>query len=345
MEVGDSFSLAIADPSQVGEARRRAGALATERGLNETDAGRVGVIVTEMAGNLIKHATQGGELLVRALLRGDTPGIEVLALDRGPGMEDVGRCLQDGYSTAGSPGTGLGAVSRMSDLFQLHSAPGVGTGLLARVWARREEEPARGRLQLGVVNRAMPGQAVCGDDWAVVEEAGRLRIMVVDGLGHGPGAAEAAAEASRAFRAHAHREPAAILELMHAGMRGTRGAAVAVAEIDGGRGELCFAGIGNIAAMVQTGAESRSLVSMNGIVGHEMRKVQPFTYAWTAGSMLIVHSDGVSARWSLDRYAGLAARHPALIAGVLYRDFGRANDDATVVAVRQPAPAAGGAPG
>ena len=121
---------------------------------------------------------------------------------------------------------------------------------------------------------------------------------------------------------------------MHVAMRSTRGAAVAVAEIDVTQGRVLYAGVGNIAAQIFHHDKTTSLVSLNGTIGAQFRKAQEFIYPWTPGSSLMMHSDGIKSRWSLDRYLGLTERHPTLVAGVLYRDFSRANDDATMLVWR-----------
>src|SRR5262245_38968592 len=123
---GEGVALAVPESSQVGEARRAAVALADGLGFGEADAGKVALVVTEAASNLVKHGG-GGELLLGVLERDGVAGIEVLALDRGPGMADLGRCLRDGYSTAGTRGTGLGAIARLSSGFEVHSADRRGT--------------------------------------------------------------------------------------------------------------------------------------------------------------------------------------------------------------------------
>jgi hypothetical protein len=123
-----------------------------------------------------------------------------------------------------------------------------------------------------------------------------------------------------------------VVAAIHGGLRSTRGAAVAVAEVSGS--SVRFSGLGNISASIVTPNESRSLVSHNGIAGHEMRKIQEFSYNWAPGALLVMHSDGLSARWDLMKYPGLIARHPSVVAGVLYRDFTRGRDDALVVVVR-----------
>ena len=116
-------------------------------------------------------------------------------------------------------------------------------------------------------------------------------------------------------------------------------AAVAIAEVRPAEGELTFTGIGNIGGTVLAPAGPRSLVSLPGIVGHECRKIQTFTSPWPKGSSLVLYSDGLQTRWSLNRYPSLRNRDPALLAAVLYRDFARGRDDVTVVASREAEPA------
>jgi anti-sigma regulatory factor (Ser/Thr protein kinase) len=327
----------ISEPSQVAEARRLSVAMARRLGFDATGLGKVALVVTEAATNLVKHTTDGGELLVRALQCGRVGGIEVLALDKGPGIANVGEALRDGYSTTGSPGTGLGAISRLSTSFDIHSVSGVGTAVLARLWSAplpRDLSP-RGP-EIGAVNAPHPGEEACGDGWAVVQRAGRSLILVADGLGHGIVAAEAAVEAGKTFQDRTSLAPAQMVAAIHAALRGTRGAAVAVAEVDVAQQSVRFAGVGNIAGVILSVDERRRLVSRNGTAGHEVRKIQEFTYPWPAGEsgrqpLLILHSDGLTSRWDLDRYPGLAQRRPSLIAGVIFRDFNRGRDDVTVV--------------
>lgn len=190
-------------------------------------------------------------------------------------------------------------------------------------------------MEIGVVCAAKPGEEHCGDAWGVRHLPGRTLIVVADGLGHGHFAAQAATECLRVFNEKPTRRPAEIIQAAHGPLRSTRGAAVAVAEVNFDEGIIRYAGVGNIAASILTGNSSRSLISHNGTVGHEMRRVQEFSYPWPADALLVMHSDGLQSRWTLEGYAGLSVRHPALIAGTLYRDFQRSNDDVTVLVARQ----------
>src|SRR5215471_18095728 len=128
-----SINIAITDSSRVGDARREAAGLAHQIGLREPAAGKLAILITEAAGNLHKHARKGC-IILRSLEDQNVPGVEILSVDHGPGMPDVTKCMADGYSTAGSPGTGLGALSRLSDVFDIFSEPEKGTVMVSRVW-------------------------------------------------------------------------------------------------------------------------------------------------------------------------------------------------------------------
>lgn len=332
-------AIVVREASQVAEARRGAVAVAQALGFGEEDAGRVAIVATELATNLVRHGL-GGELVVSAYDDRTGSGVECLALDKGPGMADVAASMRDGHSTAGSIGIGLGAVSRGSHDLDIYSRPGGGTAILVRLreGRPRDAKPSSEPVS-GAVNLAKPGEEACGDAWCAKGHGNGFTLVVADGLGHGPVAAEASHAAVRAFLADPASSPGAILERIHRALRPTRGAAVAVADVDLHRGSVIFAGIGNVAgALVTEDGATRRLVSHNGIAGHVARRVQEFTYPFEGSPLVALCSDGLGTSWTLDAYPGLARRHPTLIAGVLYRDFNRGGDDVTVLVARGEAP-------
>ena len=326
----------VQDASQVGEARRLAQALCRLHAVDEVTAGSVAIVATELATNVLRHGG-GGHVLMQRLVTGQGQTIELLSLDRGPGMPDVGRCLQDGFSTGGTAGTGLGAVQRLADEFDVFSAPGQGTVVLARLRGPDAPAPA-GAPRWAATQLCAPGESLCGDTWHVRADAGTVRLVVVDGLGHGPLAADAARSALQACDAEPDAGPEKLLDAIHAQAQGTRGVAAAVCRIELESGRVRFAGVGNISACILApGAGGRGLMSHNGILGVQARRVQGFDYELPEGALLVMHSDGVQTRWNLDDYPGLRQRHPATIAALLTRDFVRGRDDATVIALRRAA--------
>lgn len=327
--------VSLSDPTAIGEARREANRLEQLAGIGSEHAGKAAIIATELATNLSRYAT-GGEILCRTYAIGPEVGLEIMALDRGPGMPDVARCLIDGFSTGGSAGQGLGAVRRLASEFDIFSAAPSGTVIVARVRVAQAERHPQPKFQWGAINRPDAREQICGDTWRLTVQGDRLGVFVADGLGHGPLAAEAAEYAAAAFEAHAPSPPVDVLTTADRRIRGTRGAAVACTSWDLATGALSFAGVGNIAGSIRASdsAKGRGLMSHNGTVGVEMRKLQGFEYEAPAGALLILHSDGLQSRWSFERYPGLMQRHPAVIAGVLYRDFYRGHDDVTVCVIR-----------
>jgi anti-sigma regulatory factor (Ser/Thr protein kinase) len=325
----------VSDASLVGEARRMGAALAQEAGLDETRCGEVSIVVSEIGHNIVRHAGGHGEVVVRALEQDDRPGIEILGIDRGPGIANVTEARRDGYSTQGTPGTGLGAIERQATEFEMHSMVGAGTVVMARVWKGRQRPTTASWLQIGAICLARPGETACGDGWRAIATSQRTLLLMADGLGHGLAAAEAARTALGVFADHAHLEPVRLVETLHAALRATRGAAVAVTVVPRGPGEIDFVGVGNIAAGLTTTSGTRSFVSHSGAAGVEARRIQALRYPWTADALLIEHSDGLATSWDLSRYPGLRMRDPAVIAAVLYRDHRRIRDDVTVLVARQ----------
>jgi anti-sigma regulatory factor (Ser/Thr protein kinase) len=319
----------ISNASHAGEARRVAVERATSLGMNETDCGKIAIAVTEMATNVVKHAGHG-KILCESLGHNGTPGLRVLAVDKGPGIQNISTALEDGYSTYGSNGSGLGAIRRLSAIFDLYSAPELGTCVVAEFWPQKNLNSARS-FSLGVVSLAMRGEPVCGDGWGTRATADYSFFMVVDGLGHGIFASEAAREAERLLADSQATSAADILRDCHDALKKTRGAAAAIAAISQEKGTLTYAGIGNISATIIEGQSRRGIASHNGTLGHQMHKIQEFTVPWSQDSILVMHSDGLGSKWDVNEYPGLASKHPSIIAAMLYRDFRREHDDVTVM--------------
>ncbi|HEX2254550.1 MAG TPA: ATP-binding SpoIIE family protein phosphatase [Thermoanaerobaculia bacterium] len=325
-----SLHLQLGEESQVGGARRAVAGVARRLPFGEAAAGRAGIATTELARNLLQHGG-GGELLLWWTGGDGAPRLEILALDRGPGLADVRRAFEDGYSTAGTPGTGLGAVRRAADALDVWSQPGRGTAIWLRIGAAAAGTP----FEVGAVTVPRPGEEAYGDAWAVAYTAAATTVLVGDGLGHGPMAAEASREAVRVFcgRPVAPVEP--LLLSIHEGLRRTRGAAVAVARVSHEQRKMRYAAVGNIAGtVVCSDGAARRLLTHNGTLGQGTVRVQPVSSPCEDDALLVMHSDGVATGWSLDDYPGLVVRTPAVIAGVLYRDHRRGRDDATVLVLK-----------
>jgi anti-sigma regulatory factor (Ser/Thr protein kinase) len=335
MMMPPTMRIAVKEQSQIAEARRVARKIAGDIGLDADRQEQVAIVVTEACTNIVKYAG-GGEILVNTprAEAGDAE-LEVLAIDRGPGMRNLARCLRDGYTTGSSPGHGLGTIVRLSADSDFYSEHGKGAALIAK-WSSASANRAEQRiLRIGAVNIPKPGQEVCGDSWGVVRDRDQLTLMVADGLGHGYEAQLASQAAVQVLYENPGLAPKALLEYAHGALRSTRGAAVAVARVDRGLRKVVFAGIGNVAAQICAGTKPcQHLVSVNGTVGHQSHQIREFSYAWPEDGIIVMYSDGLSTGTSFEGLPGLVLRDPGLMAGVLYRDFSRGHDDATVVVAR-----------
>lgn len=332
LPTANDFSLDAKDASHVAAARMSAQRMARALEFDETRAGRVAIVATEAVTNMLKHAG-GGTFAVRSLSRDGALGMEMLAIDSGPGMSDSVHSRRDGVSTTGTPGNGLGAMDRLSDEMELYSNRGGGTIVRMMLWAL-DTVPARRSHDVGAVCIPKPGESVCGDAWDVVTHEAGATFLVADGLGHGPDAQRASVSAVEVLRRHPTEGPIRILDVAHARLKPTRGAAVAVIRHDVDAGEVAFAGVGNIAAVVLEAGARRPMVSHSGIVGHNVHKSQEYRYPWKKGGMLVAHSDGLESQWDLGTLPGIVDCHPSVIAAALYRAYSRRRDDCTVVVAR-----------
>ncbi len=336
MEIaGLTRRVVVREPADAGEARRQAKSAADRAGLDEARKARFAIIVAEMASNLVKHAEAGGEMLINTIDGSNgSAGVEVIAIDRGPGISNPQAVMEDRVSSAGTLGIGLGSIRRQADDFAFHSLRTRGTAILARVYAAGPR-PDRKAFDVGMVHVARDGEEVSGDGWSIRQVGDGIQVMVVDGLGHGLLAADAAGTAVSAFRHNLRPSPADVLRAMHDSMRATRGATAAIAAIDTRAGMVTYGGVGNIAGAVCDHDRARWLVSLNGTLGREPVSYKQFQTTWAEGATLVMHSDGLSSKWRFDDLPGLLGKDPSLIAAVLFRDYARDLDDALVLVVRQ----------
>jgi hypothetical protein len=223
-------------------------------------------------------------------------------------------------------------VRRNSEVFAINSQIGRGTAVLARIRPRGQSSAA-GYI-VSSLNAPYPGETVSGDGWSTRLSGRKLVVLLADGSGHGPLANLAAVRAIEMFGERNEGSPEQIAHAIHRALGATRGAAIAIAEIDLPGGQVNFSGIGNISAALLDQGRVRRMVSHNGTAGHVAPRMHAFQYPFQGAPTVILHSDGLTGRWDLDVYPGLAAAHPSLISGVLYRDYRRGRDDATVVTVR-----------
>lgn len=297
--------------------------------------GEVEIIVAEITSNLVKHTDKGGFVLVR-VLRGASAGIEFIAIDGGPGMNRPAKMMEDGHSTSNTLGQGLGAVRRLSDVFDLYSLPSWGTILFSRIYLDKKMILPQSRMEVNAINVCKTNELVCGDQWWAESDGKKCRFTMIDGLGHGIFANTAAKEAVDTFRHAPQATPVEQLRAMHLRLKKTRGAVVTVAYLDLINQQLRYSGVGNITMKIVSPSRAQGCLSYNGIVGHTM----PATLnnhnlvLDRKTDMVVMHSDGLSTRWDLQKYPGIHQHHGTTICAVLYKDFDRNNDDSTVLVAK-----------
>ncbi len=326
MGVSETARIVVAERSSIGTARTLARRLAHVAGLGEQRVSEALIVASELATNLVVHAG-GGAFLARA-----SPGLLTLCTwDDGPGIADVPRAFGDGYSTSGTAGSGLGAVRRLADAVQVRSSRGAGTVLVADLGERPTRHAGFEADGLAI---PLSGEGPCGDAWAVRTDGAALTVLLADGLGHGPEAAEASEAALAVLRDGPDREPVALLEAMHGALRRTRGAAVGVARLEPEQGRVRFTGVGNVAAVWVSPTERKALLSLHGIVGRELRHVTETSHALAPGDAVLLHTDGVREGFEPGAHRGVLLEDPLLAAAAIVRAHERGRDDVGVVLAR-----------
>jgi anti-sigma regulatory factor (Ser/Thr protein kinase) len=327
-------------------ARRAVHEFARRFDFDEVGLGEIDIVVQEIGTNAVRYASEGGWLHY-AEAPGEAGGLELFYWDGGPGIYNIDRAARDGVSTSGSLGAGLGAIRRLTDEFDVYSTVRVtgklrvaaprytshGTALLARKWAGEPGASFEAK-RIGAWSQPHPGEEVCGDSYLVRRRGALTLLAVVDGLGHGAGAKEAADAALDSLDEWEGEPLDELLTAAHHALRATRGAVAAVAVVDDARGQISYAGVGNISARAFNAPEPVTLIPVNGLLGGRLGKPRVWTHRWAAGATLVMTTDGLSESWDISSYPGLLERSPQLLAGVLMRDYNRRTDDATVLVAK-----------
>jgi len=325
----------IEDRSFVAFIKREIHMKAVGAKFDETDVGKIDIIVSELTSNLIKYANEG-ELLYRITSNAEgLPIFEVVCIDKGPGISDTTNAVRDGVSTKGTLGGGLGAMQRMSGLFQLFSVRQWGTVLYSKVAPQvRGWEPPKPAFELDVRAVCVPKghEEVCGDGYMIVNTATHTKILFGDGLGHGPNAKEAMDVAENFFLESEDNEPVDIIRRMHEKVRRTRGLVATVAVADKKTNSWHVCGVGNISTRLYSGIEYRNYMAYNGTIGLNIPKSMNSTVIpLERNQHLIMCSDGLTTRWNITAYPSIFKYDPTILAAALYKDFSRGSDDSSIL--------------
>ena len=309
---------------------------AEKMGFDEASLSEIDLCVTELLTNLVVHKAKNGKVRFHEITENGLSGIEILVEDEGPGIRDIPEVLRGGKSTAGSMGQGLATVQRNVDEFKIHS-DSQGTRITIRKYLPPDESkdlPSYSELLVSVSVRTHPESNICGDGHVIRHDGPRTMLAVIDGLGHGKDARNAASRAEAYLHAN-HRKPLTQMPAeLHSILHSTRGGVAGIAVIDKATEELSFVGVGNIHARLWLSEGNGWVrpVSMNGTLGVSFRIPRIFVYPWKRGSIFIMHSDGLRDSWELSKQE--RSLHPTEIARRLMQRYWRHSDDATVMVVR-----------
>lgn len=311
-------------------------------GFSAEKTGKLQIVTTELASNLLKFGGRNREFLWKPINIKGAVGIELLTLDKGPGIGSVAQAMEDGFSTSGTAGEGLGAIQRQSDFFDLYSQPGKGTVALARLFANSEKRQEALPSNFTALAVASPNESLCGDGYYIEYEPEKhiFNILVLDGLGHGPGAYEAAQAAIKAYTLLPdlpRESPSLVLKEIHQQIKKTRGAVGMALKFNFKEETISYCGVGNIAGKTISYNNTKSLHSFNGIVGHVMSgRIHDQELPWQKGNLLLIHSDGLTSRWNISQYDRIHKHDLTILAACLYRDHKRGNDDTTIIISKYP---------
>lgn len=341
------FSIEIIDEAQVGAARRAVHEYAARLGFTEKELAEIDIVVQELGTNAATYATQNSRLHYTNTL-GRATGLELFYWDTGPGIYNIDRAVRDGVSTSGSLGTGLGAIQRLMDQFDLYSTVRTtsrlslqaarrtthGTAVMARKWKAGTRQDAFAMKRVGVWSRPHPGEQINGDAYFIMTQGASTLFAVIDGLGHGQGARQASDTALESLSDWTGEPLDEVFQAVHGALRATRGAVMSAIVINDAREEMQYAGVGNVSVRVYNTPEQVTPIPTHGTLGARMGRVRVWKQKWSEDSVAVMASDGLSESWDIKSYPNLLERNPQILAGILMRDYGRTNDDATVLVAK-----------
>ena len=329
--LAESVQVRVTHPAEVKTAADAARRFAKSLGFGAKDCDEIVLAVTELATNLTKH-TDGGAITLHATE--GRAGIQVESEDHGPGIPDVEKALADGYSTAGSLGTGLGTVNRLMHELEFYSLSPTGTRIVCQRWRRSGDAlPFVHWLEFGAATRAYRRQPENGDAFFIRQWDGGALAGVIDGLGHGPFAQRAAQSARRYLDQHFDQSLQNLFRGVGRACSATRGVVMALARFDAARQVVTMANVGNIEVRLIGGAD-RNVAVRRGVVGLNAPNPVVVEHPWTPESILVMHSDGLRTHWDWNEFRDIARSAPGIIAQRLLSDLGKIDDDATVLVAR-----------
>jgi len=306
---------------------------ALEIGINPIRVAQVDLIIAEMTSNLYKYA-DGGEILLGTYHEGNSNYLELISIDNGPGIISLNKMMQDGVSTSNTMGHGLGSIKRLSDTFDIYSQAGWGTIVLSRIYV---EDKVKQTFPLSIrpIVLSKPGETTSGDAFMYKLTKNHIKLMLCDGLGHGPEANKAVNEAEKAFKIFPDHTLVETMRFLHNNIKKTRGMVANLISFSLAEKTWTALGIGNVSARWLGQNISKNHMSYNGIVGHNIpNTLNAQQFSVEQYNILVLASDGIKTRWDILKYPQILKCDPSVLAAAIYKDHARHTDDMSVVIIK-----------
>ena len=317
--------------------RSKLRAVSRRMGFSDLKREQMELVCNEMVTNQNKFAAGNG--LVQIWEVDDlAPALDLFAFDYGKGIPNIKAAMEDGYTTAGTMGKGLGAILRLSSESEIYSIPAEqaketpwhGTAVWSR-FVSGEKNPPHVH-DLGVYTRAYQDSAFNGDRIQVRTGTGKTRWLHLDGLGHGREAAEVVDGIGNFLDEETPVD--GLVERLSTRLQGTRGAVAMICEVDRALHTMTVCGVGDMVAHLIASGEKRAISFSPGVLGHAHRTPEIFSYPFPDQALLITASDGLRRSMTLRTFPNLWRLHPQIISLVLGQVMGRHNDDRSVFSIR-----------
>jgi anti-sigma regulatory factor (Ser/Thr protein kinase) len=333
----NSQFMVISSPAEVIAIRRISKEMAKDIGFDERVQEEIVLVVSELASNIIKYASRGIVTLTPVDLS-QKNGLMIEASDRGPGFNE-NTALKDGFSSSGTLGCGLGAVNRMMDEFDIYTDENgqTGTRIVCKRWLRdksRSTSSGQCPFDIGIVSKPKHGETVNGDSFVIKHGNEQSLIAVIDGVGHGRLAHQAAQSARYYIEGHSELPFMDIFRGVDRACRSSRGVVMALASFDWNQMKLTFASVGNIEVKVFGAQEKFKFIVRRGIVGKNAPNPVITENDWRTDYVLALHSDGLSTHWNWNDFPDHSDRSAQFIAEHMHRALEKNNDDTTLIIVK-----------
>lgn len=327
-------SYSIEDRSYIAYLKREIHKEVATGSFTEQRAGEIDIIVSEICSNLVKYATSGEILYRMQHEEASGSSFEILAIDKGPGIADINRVMRDGVSTGTTLGHGLGAIERLSSVFNIYSIPEWGTIVYSKVSTQQTGFTRKENFDLDVRGLVVPKprEVESGDMYRVKRTKNDVRVFLGDGLGHGKFAQEAVDQAGNFFFATEEENPVDIVRQMHEKVRRTRGLVATIGILDKKTNQWRICGVGNILTRLYQGITYKNYMSYNGTIGLNIpNSINVSTFPAERNQYLVMCSDGIRSRWDLTRFPSILKYDNMVMAAAIYKDFNRGTDDSSIL--------------